>query len=313
MWLAPSTPQPAKRDRSARTAAAMKAPSVGWGRRHPRSALLGVLIGVVVCVSGCRVEMVVRIDSDELGAGRISVTAELDRDVAVAVLAPSSANTIAASEAQATQPVARIQLEDVRQAGWEGPGLVRNADESARFALSHRFRNVAEANALIDQMSGARGPLAGLRLERTRTPLSTSITLSGPGNFRDGLAAFGDDQLTSATGNGPFGLTDAEVLRQSNGASLDDVFSLRLDANLIDKQKSWRLPIGSATQVRSGARSTSWATIGGGVGALGAVIALVVLQRRSGRPSRANDDGGTEDGPSVVDAAQPVPIQGRGV
>lgn len=239
-----------------------------------------MLVGVVLCLSSCRVDMAVRVESDEFGAGRVSVTAELDRDAAAAVLPARTANPLSTDPAAT---VGRIQFDDFRAAGWEGPGAVRNADGSARFALHHRFTTVRQANELLAQLSGPKGPLAGLRLQRTRSPVSTQVRLSGPGDFRDGLVAFGDEKLGVVTGNGSFGLSDAEVLRQANGESLDDVFGLRIDADLIGSKRSWKLPVGTSSPILFRASSTSWATLAGGGGALGALVALVGMQVKSKR------------------------------
>ncbi len=246
--------------------------------RWPVGRLIGFL-GVVVVLSSCRIDMAVRVESDEFGAGRVSVTAALDRDVAAALLPARSAD---GASSQPTPPD-RMQLDDLRKAGWEGPGLVRNADRSAQFALSHRFSTVREANALLDQLSGPSGPLADLELQRTRSPFSTTLRLSGPGDFRAGLASFGDAQIATVTGNGPLGLGDAELIRQAGAASIDEVFALRVDAQLIDSTRTWKLPVGKATPFAMQASSTSWGTIGGGVGALGAAVTLLVLRVRSKR------------------------------
>ncbi len=249
--------------------------------------------------------MTVRVQSDEFGAGRIGVTADLDRDVVAAVFPQRvAADGLTSAPAPTDDGSNRVRLDDLRRAGWEGPGIVRNADGSARFALSHRFTGVAQANELLDQLSGPSGPFAGLRLTRDRLPWSTTVSLAGPGDFRSGLASFGDEQLAAVTGNGAFGLRDAEVLRQAGGGSLDEVFSLRIDARLLDTERSWKLPAGTASPVRLSASTTSWATIAGTAAALAALVAFVALQLRSSRAGDPDDDGDGDD--DLAANAQPV-------
>ena len=235
--------------------------------------------------------MTVRVESDEFGAGRIAVTADLDRNAAAAVF-PLPSSPESNSAAPTDGALGRVRIDDFRRAGWEGPGVVRNADGSARFSLFHRFTSVTEANALLRQLSGPSGPLADLQVTRNRSPWSTTISISGPGDFRSGLTSFGDEQLASLTGNGAFGVSEAEVVRQAGRESLDSVFALRVDARLLTAERSWKLPFGAATPVSLSASRTSWATIAGTAAAALALMVFVALQLRSNRSGGADPDAG---------------------
>ncbi len=264
---------------------------------------------IAVCLSSCRVDMTVRVESDEFGAGRIAVRADLDRNVAAAVFPPSP-SAESGSAASTEGAASRVRIDDFREAGWEGPGLVRNADGSARFSLFHRFTSVTQANALLRQLSGPSGPLADLRITRHRSPWSTTVSLSGPGDFRSGLSSFGDEQLASVTGNGAFGVSEAEVVRQAGGESLDSVFALRVDARLLTAERSWALPSGVATPVVLSASRTSWATIAGTAAAALALVAFLALQLRSNRSGGgdpdADDDALTVESVSAPGTARPL-------
>lgn len=266
-------------------------------------ALVG-LAAAAALLSSCRVDTVVRVESDEFGSGRISISADLDRNAAEAAFAPPPVS--AGDPPSTAAPVSRLQIDDLKRAGWDGPGLVRKADGSARFQLSHRFTTVEQANALLSQLGGAQGPLAGLRLGRSRSPWSTTISLSGPGDFTDGLAAFGDEQLGTLTGNGAFGLTDAEVLRQAGSDSLDNVFSLRLDARLLDAERTWSLPFGNRSPVALSASSTAWATIAGSIGAVSALAAYLLLRRAAQHGDAEVEDsrGGAETSPVLEESGK---------
>ena len=252
---------------------------------------------MAMCLSACRVDMTVRVESDEFGAGRIAVTADLDRDAAAAVVPQTSSSGSAATTAAVAGPV---RIDDFRRAGWEGPGIVRKADGSARFSLFHRFTSVAEANTLLGQLSGPGGPLSDLRVTRNRSPWSTTISLSGPGDFRSGLSSLGDERLASITGNGAFGVSEAEVVRQAGGKSLDSVFSLRVDARLLRAERSWKLPSGASTPVALSSSTTSWATIAAAAAATLALLAFGALSFRSHRAD-AHESGLYDDADDDVD------------
>ena len=268
-------------------------------------ARLLLLGAAAALLTSCRVDMAVRVESDEFGAGRIAVTAELDRNAAAAVFAQQS-SPVAAVAAPTDAAVGRVQIDDFRRTGWEGPGVVRKADGSARFALFHRFTSVEEANKLLRQVSGSSGPLSDLRITRKRSPWSTVVSLSGKGDFRSGLASFGDERLASATGNGAFGVSDAEVVRQAGADSLDSVFELRVDARLLAAERSWKLPSGASTPVLLSASRTSWATLAGTATAALALIVLVALHFRSNRP------GGGAPGPEDDESPRSNSISAAG-
>lgn len=166
-----------------------------------------------------------------------------------------------------------VRIDDLRKAGWEGPGVQRRADGSATFSVHHRFTTVREGNELLAQLSTPDGPFGQLTLRRQRSPLNTTITLQGPGDFRQGLASFGDAKLAQLTGSGAFGVTDAEVLRQADAASIDDVLRVTVVSELVGSRASWQLPVGKATPMSASGRQRHWATIGG----FGAAIVTLAL------------------------------------
>jgi hypothetical protein len=164
--------------------------------------------------------------------------------------------------------------------------MVRRADGTALFTLGHRFTTVNEANLLLAGLSGPTGPFAGLKLDRSRAPWATTLRLQGPGDFGAGLASFGDAALATTTGGGPFGIVDAEVLRQAGATKLDDVFTLQVDGKMIGRSASWTLTPGRTTPIRLTAQRLSWATIASAAVALLALVVFLVL-RRSGDPVEA--------------------------
>ncbi len=232
--------------------------------------------------------MTVTVASDALGAGRVTVQALFDEEAAAAFGGGTPAAGI---------DTGRIDLGDLRTAGWETPGWKRRDNGSAQLVLSHRFTTVAEANDVLAQLSSADGPFGQLQLARTRTPIATTITLRGPGDFSKGLASFGDAQIAVLTGRGALGVSDAEIARQADVATSSDVLKVKLIANLVGSKASWDLPVGKATPIKAAGQQTSWATIGGFIAALGALGVFVALGRGR-RPSAV----GVADGPA--DAAR---------
>lgn len=228
--------------------------------------VLALFVGLLL-LSGCRVDVSVTITSDSFGAGQIAVDALLDRDASTTFAGPVE------------QTAERIDIADLRQAGWEGPGLQRRTNGST-FSLRHRFTTVDEANGLLAQLSATDGPFGQLTLTRTRSLISTTVTLRGPGDFRRGLDAFGDAKIAALTGSGAFGLSETEVLRQTNAAHINDVLAIKVASDLVGTRAAWTLPAGKATPIRASGQQTQWATIGGAAAALATLVLLVALRNR---------------------------------
>jgi hypothetical protein len=247
-----------------------------WRRRA--GARLAVAAVLTVVLGACKVDMTVTVASDALGAGRVTVQAVFDKEAAVAFASERSA---------AGTDTGRIDLRDLRTAGWETAGWKRRGDGSAQLVLSHRFTTVAEANDVLAQLSSADGPFGQLQLIRNRSPIATTITLRGPGDFSKGLASFGDAQIAAVTGGGALGVSDAEIARQSDVATTAAVLNVKLVADLVGTQASWELPVGKATPIEASGQQRSWATIGGFLAALGALAVFVALGRGRRQPNVA--------------------------
>ena len=238
------------------------------------ATVCALVVGLLL-LSGCKVDVTVTIASDSLGAGRVVLDAVLDLDAASAFAGPVG---------QSADRIDRIDLADLRKAGWEGPGLQRLTTGSATFSLHHRFTTTDEANALLAQLSATDGPFGQLTLTRSRSPMFTTITLRGPGDFRRGLDAFGDAKIAALTGSGAFGLSETEVLRQTNAADINDVLMVKVMSDLVGTRATWSLPVGKATPIRSSGQQTQWATIGGAAAALATLALFVALRSRTDAP-----------------------------
>ena len=239
------------------------------------SAMACALVVGLLLLSGCKVDVTVTIASDSLGAGRVVLDAVLDRDAASAFAGP------AGQTVDRIDRIDRIDLADLRKAGWEGPGLQRRTTGTAIFSLHHRFTTADEASELLAQLSATDGPFGQLTLTRSRSPISTAITLRGPGDFRRGLEAFGDAKIAALTGSGAFGVSQTEVLRQANAANINDVLTVKVMSDLVGTRATWTLPVGKATPIRSSGQQTQWATIGGVAAAVSTLALFVALRSRT--------------------------------
>ncbi|HEY5875287.1 MAG TPA: hypothetical protein VIT64_08305 [Ilumatobacteraceae bacterium] len=164
-------------------------------------------IGALVALGACRVDATVAVTVTEDGSGSIEVTVIADADVVEA--APDLADD--------------LRLDDLQQAGWivEGPTAVEGG--GLQLVLSHPFASTEEATALLGQLSGDDGLLAGFELEQQRSFARVSTDLSGSLTFEEGLAELADDDIVEQIGGAPYLATLAD-----RGIPVEDAFGLRL-------------------------------------------------------------------------------------
>ncbi len=163
--------------------------------------------GALVALGACRVDATVAVTVAEDGSGSIEVTAVAD--AAVVEAAPDLADD--------------LRLDDLQQAGWivEGPTAVDGG--GLQLVLSHPFSSPAEATALLGQLSGEGGLLAGFELEQQHSLAGVSTELSGSLSFQDGLAEVADADVVEQIGGAPYlaTLADREI-------PVEDAFGLQL-------------------------------------------------------------------------------------
>lgn len=153
-----------------------------------RWAKILVLLGAIVFLSSCNVDIRVDVTSDDTGAGTIQVTVDVDAEVVTRV--PGLADD--------------IRFDDLVAGGWtiEGPLQVNNG--GLRVILRYEFESPTEATQALRQISGPKGPLLDPELKRTIDGRLISTTLDGTLQFVGGLDAFSDPILTSAIGESPW-------------------------------------------------------------------------------------------------------------
>ena len=232
-----------------------------------------IALGALSLVA-CRADVKISVTSTQGGAGQLAVSFVLD-----------------------AQAVARIgdvgralQLGDLERAGWQLSGPHTGADGSVTTTISHPFSSVAQASALLDQLSapgpGGRRPFT-LSLRHGRGLTSSQVGLSGDVDLRGGVDAFADDQIRQA-----LGVTSLQAaidrLRQ-DGDTVPTVSAqvvavlpgrpvhLAGDGQVVGDTVTWTIPLGTDQVIGATAVATSRAAKLWLVGAAVCLLALVLV------------------------------------
>ena len=221
---------------------------------------------VVLC--GCRTDLEVVVRSSLKGSGSVQVVARLDDDAAKAIGPANRA----------------LAVGDLASSGWAISGVQPGSSGGIVIRAERAFANVAQANAVLRQLSGPTGPLPRLQLSTSRGIVSQSVTLDGTADLRSGLSVFGDAHLQALLGSSSaLGLDGAEVRRQA-GVPLASAFHFRVAAVLNgDPAVHWTVPLGKSVAIRARSRVWAWATLASTLAVLVGLAGLGWL-RRSGRP-----------------------------
>jgi hypothetical protein len=225
--------------------------------------LLG-LVGLVLVLAACRLDVATDVTIDPDGTGEVVVVGTVDKDVVDQV--PGLAGSLV--------------LDDAIAAGWVVEGPAPTESGGLAVTLRHPFTTVQEAANLINSLGP---PFGDLAFEYTATDDDVTVTLTGtlslPGGTWD---AFGDPALLTSTGGTPFGAQLSES-GANPAESMAVELAVRLPGEVEDTTGDrrdgavvWVAPLdGSVVEV--GARSVL--SEGGSSGWAGPVstIALVLL------------------------------------
>jgi hypothetical protein len=234
-------------------------------RPRLRAALAaGALATLVIGAAGCRTDVTVDVQADRTGAGRLRVELVLDEAAAGAVRGRENP----------------LRADDLSKAGWAVTDFAPADGGGVRASAEHAFTSPSEATALFDQLTGPDGPFASLALARTRGLLSTTVSLRGSVDLTKGLAAFGDEQLRSATGGvSPLGVDQGAIERQA-GAPVADAFRLRLVTSLDGASQEQALPLGALTPVAVSQTRRAVEALPFALAGVSALVWLALLLRR---------------------------------
>ena len=208
--------------------------------------------------SSCHAVTRLTIAERAAGDGTVSVSLALDK----------------AAASQFGDLAHQLRLDDLRRAGWAVSGPLAGPDGSETVTASRSFRDAAGARALLAEVSGPLGPLAGLRIEHRRSPFTTRSGLRGNVDLRAGADAFADPQLAQQLGV-PSVARALAALRQAGGA--DPGLRLELVARLPGRTKVWSATLGQTLAVSASASQLNTVNVGLAAVAAVCVLALAVV------------------------------------
>lgn len=194
----------------------------------------------VVILSSCRVEVTAHLSVKPNGSGTITVTVIADKEVV----------------AKAPELTTDLRFDDAVSAGWKVDGPSPLDDGGYSLVLSHSFATPVDANILLSQLNGPKGPLHDMVLTRSGKDTNSTWTLNGRLEVNGGLEAFIDDNTLSILGGAPY----ADAVKRAN-LDLGDAVGLNFTASLPGSVKAttaaqegasltWRIPMdGTSTEL----------------------------------------------------------------
>lgn len=166
-------------------------------------------------LGGCKVDVAVGVEADRSGAGRVTVTTQLDE----------------AAAQRAGDLSTQLRKDDLVASGWsvEPPKLM--AGGGVQLVASRPFRDLAEAERILETLTGPGGPVRGFTLTQKRSYLNTETTVRGVVDVSGGIESFTDPDLQARLGGVPLGLTAPQLEREAL-APLDQIFGLQVAVSL---------------------------------------------------------------------------------
>jgi len=164
---------------------------------------------------GCKVDVVVGIETDRSGAGRVTVTAHLDE---AAAKRAGDLNT-------------QLRKDDLIAAGWSVDPPKALDGGGVQLVATHPTRDLAEAERVLGSITGPDGPVRGFTLTQKRSYFTTETTVRGVVDVTGGIESFTDPDLQARLGGVPLGLTAPQLEREAL-APLDQIFGLQVAVSL---------------------------------------------------------------------------------
>ena len=162
-------------------------------------------------LTSCRVDQSVSLRVNPNGSGDVTVVVTADKDVV----------------AKAPNLAADLRTDDLVAAGWKVSKPEATKTGGLSVTLVHSFKNPAEANIALSQVSGAKGPLHEMIIARSGKDTNSKWTLTGRLEVTGGLEAFIDDAGLKLVGSAPY-LADV----QEAGLDLGDAVGITFTAQL---------------------------------------------------------------------------------
>lgn len=235
----------------------------GPGRR----ARLVALLVLAIVLAGCRVDTTLTVVVHEDGSGVVRVRTTLD------------AEAVRQAEANGGKLEDRVRLGDLSAAGWTVAAWERKPDGTATLLLRKPFASARQLAGVVDELSGARGPVRDVALTRDSGLLTTSFDVSGVADLTQLTSGVLDDQeLVARLGAERI---DLPVLDQRLSQELKDSFHLKVAVQFPDGTRK-ELSVDPGSKARIDASSSDLDATRAGLlvtAIVLAVLAVVILVR----------------------------------
>jgi hypothetical protein len=205
-----------------------------------------VLVALAFALVGCKVDTTVTIDVHDDGSGVVTVDAHLD---------PSAVQAVEAGEAKLED---QVRLADLANAGWAVGAWQRSKDGAASIELSKAFTSPDQVAGIVNEISGADGPLRDVRASRDRGVLSTNYDVTGALDLAAiGTGVAADPDLVGSLTNQQVDVNaiDASLLQQlRDSVSVQVVVKLPDGTTTVHGVAGKRVDIDASTSVRDNRR-----------------------------------------------------------
>ena len=181
---------------------------------RPRRVLAAAVLALLL-TSACEVRTDVAVEVHEDGSGFVSVGAGLDDDAMRRV--PGIAD--------------ELRLDDLAATGWEVQLPTREDDGMTWIRVRKPFATPEEAEEVLSEIAGQNGPLRDFVVTRERSFARTDYGFEATVDFRGGIEAFADEELSAALDGEPLG-EDVAAIEERIGAAIDEVFTFRVAVRL---------------------------------------------------------------------------------
>ena len=203
------------------------------------SRIAAVAVATLVLCS-CRVDSSISLRVNPNGSGTVTVVLSADKDIV----------------SKTSNLEADLRTDDLKAAGWKINKPVTTTGGGLSITMSRDFRTPAEANTVLSQVNGTRGPLKSLALSRSGKDTNSTWKLAGKLEVNGGLEAFADDATLTLLEGAPY---QGEL--EASGLDLGKAVSITFSAELpgtVDSTSGvqqdgaivWRVPMdGSSTDI----------------------------------------------------------------
>ena len=184
-------------------------------------------------LSSCRVDQSVSLQVNPNGSGNVTVVITADKDVVT----------------KAPHLATDLRTDDLVTAGWKVSKPVETKTGGLSVTLVHSFRNPAEANNALSQVSGPKGPIHEMILTRTGKDTNSKWTLAGRLEVTGGLEAFIDEAGLKLVGSAPY-LANVQEAGLDLGDAVGIIFTAQLPGEIdqttgvrSDNGITWSVPM----------------------------------------------------------------------